>query len=105
VAHCMHLLGLLSIFGAILEGAHVETFHLLFWELTTSFLVERSIKLALCTFVHGFGCLEIFTCGLVACILWTTCDFGMLVMEHSPRRIIILFSHSCILEGALSELF
>jgi hypothetical protein len=83
----------------------LEIVHLLFWGLTTSFLVERSIYLAACTFIHGVGCLGIHTCGLVACILWTTFYFWRLVMEHSPRRNILLFYLSCTLEGALCELF
>jgi hypothetical protein len=69
------------------------------------FLWSSSIYLASCTFIHGVGCLGIHTCGLVACILWTTCYFWRLVMEHSPRRNILLFYLSCTLEGALCELF
>jgi hypothetical protein len=126
----MHLLGHLTIFGISLEGKLVETLlailggvylfiswsfgmvktlifpyllgfvllevsHLLFWGLTTSSY----------TFIHGVGCLGICTCGLVACILWTTFYFWRLVMEHSPRRNILLLYLSCTLEGALCEPF
>jgi hypothetical protein len=77
----------------------------LFWGLTTSFLVERSIYLASCTFIHGVGCVALgFTRGLVTCILWTTCYFWRLDMEHSPRSIVLLFYISCTLEGTLCEL-
>jgi hypothetical protein len=92
MAHCMNLLGHLTIFEHILGGCTcgdascylwryifyyfmefwhgqnpnsplspwiclVEMVHLLFWGLTTSFLVERSIYLAPWTFIHGVGCL------------------------------------------------
>lgn len=46
------------------------------WELTTSFLVEHSICMAACKFIHGVSYLGIHTCGLVACILWTPFCFG-----------------------------
>jgi hypothetical protein len=39
-----------------------------FGVLTTSFLVECSIHLASCTFIHGVGYLGIHTCGVVACM-------------------------------------
>jgi hypothetical protein len=83
----------------------LEMVRLLFWGLTTSFLVECSIYLSPCIFIHGVGCLEIQTCGLVACILWTTCYFWRLVMENSPQMNILLFYLSCTLEGALCEIF
>jgi hypothetical protein len=73
----------------------LEVAHLLFWGLTTSS----------CTFIHGVGCLGICTYGLVACILWTTFYCWRLVMEHSPRRNILLLYLSCTLEGTLCELF
>jgi hypothetical protein len=78
--------------------------HLLFWGLTTSFLVERAIYLASCTFIDGVGFLGIHTCGLFTYILWITCHFWRLVMEHSPRSIILLFYLSFTLEAALCEL-
>jgi hypothetical protein len=37
--------------------------------------------------------------------LWTTFYFWRLVMEHSPRRNILLLYLSCTLEGALCEPF
>jgi hypothetical protein len=40
----------------------LEIVHLQFWSLTTSFLVERSIYLASCTFINGVGFLGIHTC-------------------------------------------
>jgi hypothetical protein len=82
-----------------------ERVHLLFWCLPTSFLVEHSIYLASCTFIHRVGRLEIHTCGLVTCILWITYYFWRLVMGHSPKRNILLFYLSCTLEAALCELF
>jgi hypothetical protein len=73
-----------------------------FWVLTT-FLVECSIFLASCTFVHGVGYLGIHT--WIGCMYFV--DFLLfleeVVMEHFLRRIIILFIFSCTLEGALSE--
>jgi hypothetical protein len=90
---------------AFLEGAfHVDTWHLTWFDayclvvhpllehylvhtlwrwstcyfgvLTTSFLVEHSIHLATCTFIHGVGYLGIHTCGEVVCMhswsfMWT----------------------------------
>jgi hypothetical protein len=47
----------------------LEMVHLLFWGLTTSFLVEHSMCLAPCTFIHGVGFLGIHTHGLVTFIL------------------------------------
>jgi hypothetical protein len=38
-----------------------------------------------------------------SCTLWTTLLFLEEVMEHSPREIILLFSHSSFLEGAHME--
>jgi hypothetical protein len=69
-------------FWIFLEGTLVETlirpyllgFALWRWStcyfgvLTTSFLVEHSIHLASCTFIHGVGYLGIHTCGVVACM-------------------------------------
>lgn len=42
--------------------------HLLCWYLITYFLMEFSIYLDFCTYIHGVGCLGIHTYGLVACI-------------------------------------
>jgi hypothetical protein len=83
----------------------LEMVHLLFWGLTTSFLVEGSIKLAPCTFIHEIGYLGTHTCGLITCILWTTCYFWRLVMDHSYRRNILLCYLSCALEATLCERF
>jgi hypothetical protein len=73
----------------------LEVAHLLFQGLTTSF----------CIFFHGVGCLSICTCGLIACISWTTFYFWRLVMEHSPKRIILLLYLLYTLEDALCEAF
>jgi hypothetical protein len=111
---CMLLLGLLSIFGDSSWRVHMwkfllaifgdclggrtcgEMFYFLFWELTTSFLVECSIYLASCTFIHGVGCLGIHTCGLVACILWTSCYFWRRLLWSIllGGLLYVLFSHA-----------
>jgi hypothetical protein len=43
----------------LLGFVFLEMVHLLFWGLTTSFLVDHSIYLAPCTFIHGVGFLGI----------------------------------------------
>jgi hypothetical protein len=96
-----------------LKGAHVEDsscyflllslalhmwilFHLLFWNLTTSFLMESFIYLAPCTFIYVVGFLGIHTCVLVACILWTSCYFWRRWLWSILLRglLYVVFSHA-----------
>lgn len=51
----------------------------------------------------GFTCVD-WLC-IYSCILWITYHFEMMVMERSPRDIILFVSHSCILEGVLGVIF
>lgn len=74
----------------------LEMVCLLLWGLNTSFILELSIYMVLCTCIHGVGCLGIHTCGLVTHILWTTCLFLRLVINHSLRNI-LLFDLPCTL--------
>ena len=88
-----------------LEG-HVWLVHALTWSHfcfgTSSWRVDMW-RLFLLLFLEGLSWRSTPFYYFICMHEWTTCYFGMVVMEHSPRRIIILFSYSCILEGALSE--
>lgn len=88
-------------FWSLSWSAHVWEllFSLLGFVVNIFFLVEYSIQLACCTFIHG----------AVAHLHMTIVDhllfLGEVVMEHSPRKIIMLFYYSYLLEGLLTELF
>jgi hypothetical protein len=118
---CMLLVGHLSIFGDSSWGVHMwkfllaifgdslgwctygEMFYFLFWG------VDHILS---CGVLHLLGILHIHPWSWLPSNshMWTNCmhvvDFLLLldevVMEHSPRSIIICFFLSCILEGALS---
>jgi hypothetical protein len=77
----------------LLEFALFEITHLLSWAL--DYFISYGA-------LHLLGSLRFHTCGLVACILWTTFYFWRMVMEHSPRKNILLLYLSCTLEGPLS---
>jgi hypothetical protein len=86
----------LFIFGDCLGGCTCGNFYFLFWGWTTSFLVEHSNYLAPYTFM------ELDTLGFTH-LDWLL-DLSLfleVVVEHSPRRIIILFIILSILEGTL----
>jgi hypothetical protein len=86
---------LLAIFGDCLGGHSCGMmFYFLFWELTTSFLVEHFIYLASCTFIYEVGFLGVHTCGLVACILLTSYYFWRSLWSILLGELLyVLFSH------------
>jgi hypothetical protein len=75
-----------------------------FGVLTTIF-VEHTIYLASCAFIHGVGYLGIHTCGLVACILWTSCNFWRRLLRSIllGGLLYCLFSHASWMAHLMSS--